>query len=141
MVGASINNCRTHHPRKGHYATSSRHKAKALKALNLKPRYVLGHDVFMDKVETLCSRALIGRLEYYSMSREGWVEWATSHWKPLIHYVPTISLLANRWLVFVFIEAYDASLILHNLWPVMDGSLVLNRWHSGFEPLTKRVTI
>ena len=23
----------------------------------------------------------------------------------------------------------------------MDGSLVLNRWHSGFDPLTERVTI
>ena len=55
--------------------------------------------------------------------------------------MPSISLLTNRWLVFVFIEASDASLILQNLWPVMDGSLVLNRWHSGFDPLTKRVTI
>ena len=55
--------------------------------------------------------------------------------------MPSISLLANRWLVFVFIEASDASLILQNLWPVMDGSLVLNRWHLGFDPLTERVTI
>ena len=53
----------------------------------------------------------------------------------------SISLLSNRWLVFVFIEASDASLILENLWPVKDSSLVLNRWHSGFDPLTERVTI
>ena len=107
----------------------------------MKPRYVLGHDVFMDKVETLCSRALIGGLDYCSMSKEGWVNWDTSYWKPLIHYVPTISLLANSWLVFVFIEAFDSSPILQNLWLVMDGSLVLNRWHSIFDPLTERVTI
>ena len=95
----------------------------------------------MEKVETLCRRALIGRLEYCTMSKEGWVDWATSHWKPLIHYVPSISLLANRWLVFVFIEESDASLILENLWPVLDGSLVLKRWHSSFDPLTEKVTI
>ena len=75
------------------------------------------------------------------MSKEGWVNWATSHWKPLIHYVPSISLLANRWLVFVFIEESDASLILEKLWPVLDGFLVLKKWHSGFDPLTERVTI
>ena len=82
----------------------SRCKTKALKALDSKRRYVLGHDVFFDKVETLCCRALIGRLEYCSMSKEEWIDWATVHWKPIIHYIPTINLLANKWLVFVFIE-------------------------------------
>ena len=54
-------------------------KPKPLRAPDMKPWFLLGHDVFMDKVETLCSRALIGRLKYCSMSKEGWVEWATSH--------------------------------------------------------------
>ena len=79
----------------------SRLKSKALKALELKPRFVLGHDVFMDKVETLCRRALIGRLEYCSLSKEEWVDWATIHWKPVINYVPTIILLANNCLMVV----------------------------------------
>ena len=79
----------------------------------------------MEKVETLCRRALIGRLEYCTMTKEGWVEWETSHWKPLIHYVPSISLLENRWLVFVFIEESYAFLILVKLWPIFYGSLVL----------------
>ena len=49
-------------------------KAKALKALEENYQYVLGHDVYLDKVETLCRRALIGRLEYVSLSKEEWVE-------------------------------------------------------------------
>ena len=53
---------------------ASRHKAKALKASAHKPRFSLGHDVFMDRVESLCRRALIGRLEYISMSKDGWVD-------------------------------------------------------------------
>ena len=132
---------KTTHPRKGRLHNTSRRKAKALKASEHKPRFVLGHDVYMDKVETLCRRVLISRLEYCSMSKEGWVDWATLHWTPLIHYAPSISLLENRWLVFVFIEESDASLILDKLWPILDGSLVLKKWHSGFDPLTERVTI
>ena len=55
--------------------------------------------------------------------------------------MPSIILLANNWLVFVFIEESDASRILGNLWPILNDSLVLNRWNSGFDPLTERVTI
>ena len=95
----------------------------------------------MDKVETLCRRALIGRLEYCTMLKEGWVEWKTLSWKPLIHYVPSISLPANRWLVFVFLEESDVSLILDKLWLVLEGSIVLKKWHLGFDPLTERVTV
>ena len=109
--------------------------------MEYKPQFVLGHDVFMEKVGTLCRRALIGRLEYCSLMKEGCVEWATSYWKPLIHYVPSISLLENKWLVFVFIKEPDASLILEKLWPVFYGSLVLKQSHSRFDLLTKRVTI
>ena len=94
-MGAPTDASRNIHLGKGRNLRSSRRKAKALKAIELKPHFVLGHDVFMEKVETLCRRALIGRLEYCTMSKEGWVDWATSHWKPLIHYVPSISLLAG----------------------------------------------
>ena len=132
---------KTPHTGKGWLHNTSCRKAKSLKASEHKPQFVLGHDVYMDKVETLCYRALIGRLEYCSMSKEGCIDWVTLHWKPLIHYVPSISLPANRWLVFVFIEESDASLILDKLWPVLDGSLVLKKWHLGFDPLTERVTI
>ena len=55
--------------------------------------------------------------------------------------MPSIILLANKWLVFVFIEESDASQILGNLWTILNGSLVLTRWHSSFDPLTERVTI
>ena len=51
----------------------------------------------------------------------------------------TISLLANQWLVIVFIEDDDASCILNSLWIIENGSLVLSRWHSRFDPLKERV--
>ena len=84
----------------------SRHRrnAKAHKVLEGKLRYVLGHDVYMDRVEALCSRALIDRLKYVQMGKKEWISWATEHWKPLFSYVPTISLLAKGWLVIVFLD-------------------------------------
>ena len=49
-----------------------RRKAKAHKILEGKLRYVVGRDIYLDRVEALCSRALIGRLEYVSMDKKYW---------------------------------------------------------------------
>ena len=70
----------------------------------------------MDRVSKLCHWALIGLLAYCTLKKEEWVEWATTHWKPILNYIHTISILANRWLVFVFIEDVDATHILDTPW-------------------------
>ena len=85
--------------------------AKNIKTLEGKFCYVLGHDVYMEHMTSLCSRALVGRLEYCHMSKEAWVDWDLEHWKPLLTYISTINLLANGWIVFVFLEAEHASVI------------------------------
>ena len=69
------------------------------------------------------------------MDKEEWVAWATLNWKPILTYVPTISLLANRCLVFVFLDDFDANRILDSLWTIGNGSLVLSRWHTNFDPV------
>ena len=70
-----------------------RRKAKAFKTLEGKLRYVVGRDIYMERVEALSHRALIGRMEYVSMEKKDWLSWATEFWKPFLTYVPTISLL------------------------------------------------
>ena len=57
----------------------TRRNSKAVKALEAKCNYVLGRDVYMDKVEALCYRALVGRLEYYNLNKKKQVEWDTIH--------------------------------------------------------------
>ena len=47
-----------------------RRKAKTYKNLEGKLRYVVGRDIYMDRVEALSRRALIGRLEYVSMEKK-----------------------------------------------------------------------
>ena len=84
---------------------------------------MLGWDVYLDSVGSLCNRALIGMLEYCSMGKKEWVEWATVHWHPILTYLPTISLLAKGWLVFVFLEDAHDSLILDSLLWIGKGSL------------------
>ena len=64
----------------------------------------------------------------------------TVHWKPIVTYLSTISLLAKGWLVFVFLEDAHASLILDSLWRIGKVSLVLNRWHPSFDPLWECIT-
>ena len=53
----------------------------------------------------------------------------------MLTYIPTISLLSNGWIVFVFLEAQHATLILETIWRMGLGSLVLGRWHTHFDPL------
>ena len=73
------------------------------------------------------------------MGKKEWIALAIEHWKPLLTYVPMISLLTKGWLVFVFLEDAHASAILDSLWRIGAGSLVLSRWHSSFNPLRERV--
>ena len=66
-------------PPQNHSSFQSRRKTKALKALDSKRNYVLGRDIYFGKVESLCYRALIGRLENCSMTKDEWIDWATIH--------------------------------------------------------------
>ena len=113
--------------------------AKHIKAQEGHYRFVLGHDIYMDRVSTVCTCALIGSLEYARMNRSEWIEWENLNWKPLINYVPTISLLSRGWIVFVFLEEAHCSQILEGIWHMGSGSLVLDRWHPRFDPLKERI--
>ena len=92
-----------------------RRKAKAHKILEGKLRYVVGRDIYLDRVEAWCFRALIGGLEYVSMDKKDWFAWATEHWKAFLSYVPAISLLVQGWIVFVFLEDAHATEVLSRL--------------------------
>ena len=58
-----------------HLPYKGRHKHKEIKAMEAKMSFVLGQDVYFDKVEMLCHRALIGRLEYHYLEKARWIEW------------------------------------------------------------------
>ena len=98
---------------------------KCIRAQEGRLHYVLERDIFMDHVSSLCAHALVGRLEYCRLDKAAWVDWASKHWKPLIDYLPTISLLANGWILFVFLEKEHCSHILNRIWHIGKGSLVL----------------
>ena len=68
------------------------------------------------------------------------MDWANDYWKPLFNYIPTISLLSNGWIVFVFLEPEHCTQALEGIWRIGKGSLVLGRWHSNFDPLRERIT-
>ena len=80
----------------GHSSAREGRNIKTVKVVEVKSRYVLGRDIYMDRVGALGSRVLVGRIEYCSMGEKEWVEWVMLHWEPILTYVPTIILLANR---------------------------------------------
>ena len=116
-----------------------RRRAKSYKAREGKLQFVVGRDIYFNRVEALSSRALIGRLEYASLDKKQWFEWASEKWKPLLTYVPAISLLVRGWIVFVFLEDGHTTSLLNKIWRVEKGSLVLDRWHVHFDPVRERV--
>ena len=69
----------------------------------------------MERVTSLYSRTLVGRLEYCQMNKAAWVNWASENWKPLFYYIPTISLLSNGWIVFVFLDAEHCTWVLEGI--------------------------
>ena len=81
----------------------------------------------MERVTSLCSRALVGRLEYCRMDKASWVNWVSENWKSLFDYIPTIKLLSNGWIVFVFLDAEHCTRALEGIWRIKKGSLVLGR--------------
>ena len=54
-------------------------KTKSLKDMESKCIFLLGRDIYMDKVEALCSRELVGCLEYCKIGKEEWVVWEAQH--------------------------------------------------------------
>ena len=81
---------------------------------------------------------LIGHFDFIKLNKEDHLAWVTEHWNPLINYVPNIIILTNSWVVFLFLESKDAQNMLDRLWVINYGSLVLDKWHLGFDPLRKK---
>ena len=74
------------------------------------------------------------------MNKASWVNWASDNWKPLFDYIPTISLLSNGWIGFVFLDPEHCTRALEGVCRIGKGSLVLEQWHSNFDPLRERIS-
>ena len=55
--------------------------------------------------------------------------------KPFLKSVSRVILLANRWIIFQFLSEEDRLVIEIQFCVIGHGSLVLERWHVGFDPL------
>ena len=47
-----------------------RRKSKTLRARDGKLDFVVGRDIYLDRIKALCTKSLIGRLEYASMDNK-----------------------------------------------------------------------
>ena len=64
---------------------------------------VLGKYVTINMVTSLSSRALMVRFGFIRITRLEILECITKTWKPLIDYVPRVTMLVNSWVVFHFL--------------------------------------
>ena len=77
----------------------------------------------------------MGKFEFPKLSRDDILEGMRAVWKPLLKFVPRVILLANRWIIFQFLSEEDRMVIESQFLAIGHGSLVLERWHVGFDPL------
>jgi len=59
-------------------------------------------------------------------------DWIKLHWKPVLNYTPLFSTLVKGWYIFHFISVKDRETISAGTWLIGRGSIVLTRWHPGF---------
>ena len=55
-------------------------------------------------------------------------------WNPILKFVLKVLTLVNGWVLFQFLSVEDKEVIESQYWILGVGSLVLGRWHVGFDP-------
>ena len=67
------------------------------------------------------------------------LSWVREQWKPILKAVPRVLSLVNGWTLFQFLMEEDRAIVENRYWIIGEGSLVLKRWHLGFEPWSERM--
>ena len=91
-----------------------------------RPMCVLGHDVTIDMVSALSPCALVGRFEYFNLSRSVILSWVREVWKSILKIVPKVVMLINGWVPFQFLTVDDRTTIESQYQILGLGYLVLN---------------
>ena len=91
-----------------------------------RPMCVLGHDVTIDMVSALSPCALVGRFEYFKLSRSVILAWVREVWKPILKTIPKVVMLINGWVPFQFLTIDDKTTIESQYQILGLGYLVLN---------------
>lgn len=76
----------------------------------------------------------MGRFKYIKPSHQDILHWIRTAWKPYIQNTSRVLLSAKGWIVFKFLSKDNRQNIEICFWVLGMGSLVLTRWHSGFDP-------
>jgi hypothetical protein len=88
----------------------------------------------MDVVSILSLRGLVGKFSYWAMGEKDIHAWVEANLGVLLGYVPETFILLKGWFCFIFRNSEDVERVLQKVWLVNDGSLMLSRWHLGFNP-------
>lgn len=65
-----------------------RRRQKALKARDGLEQFFIEEDSNLDRIELLARRAIVGRMEFTSGSKEELLEWVNKQWTPLLGLPP-----------------------------------------------------
>ena len=90
-------------------------------------------------VSKLTSNALVGKFEFIKITRLEFLDWVRLKWNPLIKTVPRDLMIMNDWICFHFLLAEDRMKIEERFRVIEKGSLVLTRWHIGFNLWKERL--
>ena len=86
----------------------------------------------LKEVAGLALCALVGHFTYWKMWKMDLECCMEESWAHLLGYVPVIKSLSSRWHCFIFKSTKDLEIILEGFWQCGSKSLMLRRWHVGF---------
>jgi hypothetical protein len=95
-----------------HKNCSYKRQHKVWKPKQRHPRLTLGMDVELSEACNLALCALVGRLAYKEKCKQNFADWISTHWKPVLGYLPKIHSLQQGWYGFIFKKPEDSVHIL-----------------------------
>ena len=102
--------------------------------------HVMGKYVTSTMILILSDNALVGNMEFVKLFLLDLMNWVRDKWKPLNKMVLRVLMLMNDQFCFIFLLVEDQKILIEDrFWVIEYGTLVLLRWHSGFNPWKERL--
>lgn len=93
----------------------------------------------LEGIAALAMKGLVGKFSYDAMHPKDIDQWVSHHWAKLVGYRPEIYILSKGWYLFYFRIDCHTNIILNQTWIRGNGSLILKRWHMGFNPVSEKI--
>ena len=110
------------------------HASKWIKAKTGRHKMVSGGDIFLDKVELMVDRGIIGKFMKKVVNLEDFVEWCkVGGLEYFFRYIIENKILCKGWIYLLFRSHSNSIKFREQVWLWDNSRFVLKAWHPSFD--------